>query len=59
MKKAIMLVIMLVVMLSGCRVICYICIGPQKLDEVQVTIKGQKADPNITPSLIEVGGALL
>ncbi len=53
--KIIAVVFALLVLLSGCAAVCYIRIGPQKAKQIQVTIEGQEADPNIPEGMIDVG----
>ena len=43
-----------VVLIAGCATVCYIRIGPQKLDKVQIILEGQEADPNI-PVTVKAG----
>ena len=49
------LIVVLLVLLSGCRALLYVCIGPQKSKKVEITVEGQAADPNIPEGLINVG----
>ncbi len=51
---AIMLTV--IVLMAGCATVCYIRIGPQKLDKIQIILESQEADPNIPAGLIKVGG---
>ncbi len=54
MRLFIMLCIM-IMFLSGCRVMLYIAIGPQSVKRMTINMEGQKADPNIPQGLIKVG----
>ncbi len=45
----------LLVLLSGCAVVCYVRIGPQKAKKIKVVIEGQEAEPNIPEGLIDIG----
>lgn len=44
----------LLVLLSGCAVVCYVRIGPQKAKKIKVVIEGQEADPNIPKGMFDV-----
>lgn len=55
-KRWIIIAIAVVVLTQGCAAVCYIRIGPQKLDKIQITLESQEADPNIPVGLIKVGG---
>ena len=44
----------IVVLLASCATVCYIRVGPQKLDKVQIILEGQEADPNI-PITVKAG----
>ncbi len=41
--------------MGGCRCIFYLALGHQKINELNVSLKGQEADPNIPAGLVKVG----
>ncbi len=45
--------------LSGCAVIAYVRIGPQKVKKVTIILEEQEADPNIAEAMIKVGAIAL
>ena len=45
------LIIIAVLMLSGCRACVYIAIGPQSLGRVEVLIEDQDSDPNMVDAV--------
>ena len=55
----IILLIMLVMSMIGCRCMIYIAVGHQSIEEMTLQLKGQVADPNVPAGLIKVGAISL
>ena len=46
------LIILVALFVSGCAAVCYVRVGPQKSNRVELILDGHDVDPNIPSGLV-------